>query len=181
MMHKLFNNTNQLQLMSDNNKIVINNIKKEWFKNKNEVKKLILILYKLLKKKKIVIKDLYFQIYKIIFYINMLNFAGEEVYNNYKEEFLNLFSNCDYSKINPLTETFLRKVGIKTSSIKSFEKMSSLLIPIIKKRIESNLNKQDMLNSVILEILNKEEYNNDKFLEIVMMYMFNMVKNINLF
>jgi hypothetical protein len=37
--HKLFNNSNHLQRMSDNNKIVIEKIKNEWFqKEKKSIK-----------------------------------------------------------------------------------------------------------------------------------------------
>jgi ATP-dependent DNA ligase len=104
----------------------------------------------------------------------MINFAGEEVYENNRNEFLELFLNCDYSKVNALKETILKKLKIQTKSQKSFQRMTEILKPIIEERIKNNLKKQDILDSCISEVINNHNEYDDQFFYIVNIMMFNM-------
>jgi hypothetical protein len=103
--------------------------------------------------------DLFEYVYKMIFYFNMKNFAGDEVYNDHRDEFYSLFRNIDYSKLNVPKEVFYKAVGIETTSQASYRKMEQIWAPIIKKRLEKqkNLSNDDMdiLDRVVQLVIQK--------------------------
>jgi cytochrome P450 len=134
--HKVLNKTDQLLIMALNSEEISKDIiEKEWFGKQERI-----------------IKDVFDLTYRLVFLINIKNFAGEEMYKEHREEIYELWKTMDYARLNVPKEMVLRKLPMKTASQKAFTRLQEIVANVMKRR-ENNIGQiGDILDAIMSHV-----------------------------
>jgi cytochrome P450 len=134
--HKVLNKTEHLFTMAQNiEQVSADIINKEWFPKNNTLT-----------------GDVFELTYRLVFLANIKNFAGEELYNESKEEIYELWKVMDYARLNVPKEMLLRKLPMKTPSQKAFIRLTELVAGVMKRRENKIGEIGDLLDAIMSHV-----------------------------
>lgn len=143
LLHKILNITEQLQRMATTVETVAEDmIQQEWFAKGT---------------KTTYTANVFDALYKMTFFANTLNFAGQEMYDQYRHDMFELFQIIDYSRVDPLQEIIKKNLlHVKTASQKAYSRMEQIVGVICKQRDGKEGEYNDIMNFLIAHVKSKK-------------------------